>query len=126
MLTALVAGVNAAANAHTAGVTLKPWGASEKIEVPGYRYQSTSPPFGEATEMMQVTVSGWLRGATLAETVAAAITQEVHGDKWRTWRGTYWRAQVTGVRVGADEEPGVYRFDMDIEMEAARDVAYRY
>ncbi len=125
MLTALVAGVNAAVAPHITA-TMKPWGSSAAIDVPGLRYLSYSPPLGEATETMQGTVSGWIRGSTLAETVAAAIVQELHGDNWRTWRGTYWRVQFAGVRMNADEDPGVYRFDLDFEMEAVRDVAYRY
>lgn len=122
MITALVAGVNAAIDPDT----VKPWGSSGTIDVPGYRYLSFTPPLAENTETLQFTVSGWVRGMTAAETAVEAITDELHRDGWRTYRGIYCRLQFTGIRMNADEEPGVYRFDMDFEMEPAREVAGRY
>lgn len=126
ILSAIVAGANAAVATHTPGATLKTWGASGSIDVPGYRYLSYSPPWSGSTETMDVTISGWLRGAVLAETVAAAIVDELHADTWRTYRGEYCRITLAGLRMNQDEEPGVYRFDLDFTTEAARDVAYRH
>lgn len=125
MMEALVEGVNAAIAPHTPDAVLKPWGASKAIEVPGFRYTARTPPLGESTETMTGTVSGWVRGATLAETVIEAITKELHGDRWRTYRDLYWRVQFAGVRVSADDDPGVYRLDLDYRLETVRDVAYR-
>ena len=125
-LTVIVAGVNAAVDPHTPGATLKPWGASSSIDIPGYRYTDRMPPWGESLENLSITVSGWIEGGTLADTVAAAIVKELHEDSWRTYRGLYCRLQFVGMRVTAYEMPGTYRVDLDFELETPRSVAYRH